>query len=171
MESRDFSAHRLRVIGVGGIYGFDVITGSGGASEIFTFCSLIFIPLTLYQIWISEYQSLIKARSWLMIVSKIERATTYATAKITAFRLQEICQRLGLSSWKTVIKVINIAIRTVYFMKSLRIFNFLAFGMMDTSSWSCGQIVAITVWAGPIVEYIHLEMRNFAPLLKFSTIP
>ena len=29
-----------------------------------------------------------------------------------------------------------------------------------SSSWSFGQIVAITVWAGPLCEYIHLEIRK-----------
>lgn len=30
-----------------------------------------------------------------------------------------------------------------------------------SNSWSFGQIVAITVWAGPLCEYIHLEIREF----------
>ena len=28
-------------------------------------------------------------------------------------------------------------------------------------SWSFGQIVAVTVWAGPLCEYIHLEIREY----------
>ena len=35
------------------------------------------------------------------------------------------------------------------------------FALYDISnSWSFGQIVAITVWAGPLCEYIHLEIRK-----------
>ena len=30
-----------------------------------------------------------------------------------------------------------------------------------SNSWSFGQIVAITVWAEPLCEYIHLEIRKF----------
>ena len=30
-----------------------------------------------------------------------------------------------------------------------------------SKSWSFGQIVAITVWAEPLCEYIHLEIREF----------
>ena len=30
-----------------------------------------------------------------------------------------------------------------------------------SNTWSFGQIVAITVWAGPLCEYIHLETRGF----------
>ena len=29
-----------------------------------------------------------------------------------------------------------------------------------STSWTFGQIVAITVWAGPLCEYIHLEIRK-----------
>ncbi len=31
---------------------------------------------------------------------------------------------------------------------------------IDTSNWSFGQIVAITVWAGPLFEYLHLSIRK-----------
>ena len=30
-----------------------------------------------------------------------------------------------------------------------------------SNSWSFGQIVAVTVWAGPLCEYIHLEIREY----------
>lgn len=170
----DPSVYCLRAISTGGIYGFDMATGSWGASEIFAFCTLIFVLLILYQLWISEYQLLLKPRIWLMKIGPIERATTYTTAKIAAPRLQEVWQRLGLSSWEALTKLVNLAILAVYiscfviFMENLRILNSPEFGMIDTSSWSFGQIVAITVWAGPIVEYIHLEMSKFAPLQTTS---
>ena len=32
--------------------------------------------------------------------------------------------------------------------------------LVDHHSWSFGQIVAITVWAGPLCEYLHLEIRK-----------
>ena len=32
--------------------------------------------------------------------------------------------------------------------------------LVDHNSWGFGQIVAITVWAGPLCEYIHLELRE-----------
>ena len=32
--------------------------------------------------------------------------------------------------------------------------------LVDHHSWGFGQIVAITVWAGPLCEYIHLELRE-----------
>ena len=35
------------------------------------------------------------------------------------------------------------------------------FASKVSNSWSFGQIVAITVWAEPLCEYIHLEIREF----------
>lgn len=35
------------------------------------------------------------------------------------------------------------------------------------NTWSFGQIFAIAVWLPPVVEYIHLEMRELTP---FSTL-
>ena len=32
--------------------------------------------------------------------------------------------------------------------------------LVDKSSWGFGQIVAFTVWAGPLCEYFHLEIRE-----------
>lgn len=37
---------------------------------------------------------------------------------------------------------------------------------VDRHLWSFGQVVAITVWAQPLCEYIHLEFRKWSP---FST--
>lgn len=35
-----------------------------------------------------------------------------------------------------------------------------AYNGVDRNSWSFGQIVAITVWAEPLCEYFHLELRE-----------
>ena len=40
---------------------------------------------------------------------------------------------------------------------------------VDSSSWSFGQIVAITVWAGPLCEYFHLELRELPSILAFPS--
>ena len=171
--NQDPSVYCLRTISTGELY-IDLSTGSWGASEIFGFCTLIFVLLILYQLWISEYKLAMKASSWLMTVGPIERATAYTTAKIAAPRLQEVCLRLGLNLWETFTKVVNIAVLAVYiscfvvFMINLRALKSPEFDIIDTSSWSFGQIVAITVWAGPIVEYIHLETSKLAPSQAIS---
>ncbi len=43
-----------------------------------------------------------------------------------------------------------------------------AYNGVDSSSWSFGQIVAITVWAEPLCEYFHLELREFPDPLDIS---
>lgn len=35
---------------------------------------------------------------------------------------------------------------------------------VDTTAWSFGQVVAITVWAQPLCEYFYLELRTSRPL-------
>ena len=110
-----------------------------------------------------------------MTVGPIQRATEYTIAKIAAPKLPEVCQRLGLSSWETVTMIVNLAILAAYiscfaiFMRNLKLFNSSELDIIDTSSWSFGQIVAITVWAGPIVEYVHLETSKIALLQTIST--
>ena len=45
------------------------------------------------------------------------------------------------------------------FIKDLEWF---AYNGVAVDSWSFGQVVAITVWAEPLCEYFHLELREFA---------
>jgi hypothetical protein len=40
--------------------------------------------------------------------------------------------------------------------------------MMDPSAWGFGQIVAVTVWVPPIVEYLHLLIRKCKEYQKAS---
>ena len=42
------------------------------------------------------------------------------------------------------------------------------YSSVDTGSWSFGQVVAITVWAQPLCEYFHLEIRKSVPNLSFN---
>ena len=46
----------------------------------------------------------------------------------------------------------------VVFIKDLKWF---AYNGVAKDSWSFGQVVAITVWAEPLCEYFHLELREF----------
>ena len=47
------------------------------------------------------------------------------------------------------------------FIKDLEWF---AYNGVAVDSWSFGQVVAITVWAEPLCEYFHLELREFADI-------
>ena len=51
------------------------------------------------------------------------------------------------------------------FIKDLEWF---AYNGVAVDSWSFGQVVAITVWAEPLCEYFHLELREFAVIPYYS---
>ena len=53
------------------------------------------------------------------------------------------------------------------FMQDLQWF---AYNGVDSSSWSFGQIVAISVWASPLCEYFHLELRELPCILAFPSL-
>ena len=44
-----------------------------------------------------------------------------------------------------------------------------AYNGVDIHTWSFGQIVAITVWAEPLCEYFHLELRESFHISKSLT--
>lgn len=44
-----------------------------------------------------------------------------------------------------------------------------AYNGVDSRTWSFGQIVAITVWAEPLCEYFHLELRELPSFLSRSS--
>lgn len=37
-------------------------------------------------------------------------------------------------------------------------------GQIDTTNWSFGQIIAVTVWAQPMMEFLQVTLREFVPL-------
>lgn len=41
-----------------------------------------------------------------------------------------------------------------------------AYNGVDRHSWSFGQIVAVSVWAEPLCEYFHLELREWSSILN-----
>ena len=41
-----------------------------------------------------------------------------------------------------------------------------AYNGVDSHTWSFGQVVAITVWAEPLCEYFHLELRESPSVLE-----
>lgn len=42
---------------------------------------------------------------------------------------------------------------------------------VDTTSWTFGQIVALTVWAPPLCEYFHLELRGMTRGFQHRLLP
>ena len=47
-----------------------------------------------------------------------------------------------------------------WFKLLLQDLTFFAKAGLYKKSWNFGQVVAITAWAPPVIEYIHLELRK-----------
>lgn len=50
-----------------------------------------------------------------------------------------------------------------YFSVFSRLLAWFAVNNYNSKTWNFGQVVAITVWAPPLCEYIHLELRKSQP--------
>lgn len=51
-----------------------------------------------------------------------------------------------------------------WFIIFIQDLEWFAYNGVDSHSWSFGQIVAISVWAEPLCEYLHLELRKLPDL-------
>ena len=49
--------------------------------------------------------------------------------------------------------------------QAIMFFSFIDLGLVDLTTWSFGQIVAIAVWVPPLVDYLHLQTS------KSDTVP
>ena len=52
-----------------------------------------------------------------------------------------------------------------WFVIFIQDLGWFAYHGVDPSQWSFGQIVAISVWAEPLCEYCHLELRKSPTIL------
>ena len=94
---------------------------------------------------------------WLCSLSKVSgRSYTYVKKKWRNLAIE----LLLLTVW-----VLYILFFTI-FMTSLRVF--LSSGLVNFD-WSFGQIVGITVWAEPLVEYFYLETSESLCILDYVT--
>ena len=53
-----------------------------------------------------------------------------------------------------------------WFIIFIQDLEWFAYNGVDSHSWSFGQIVAISVWAEPLCEYLHLELRKLPSPLQ-----
>ena len=56
-----------------------------------------------------------------------------------------------------------------WFVIFIQDLTWFAYNGVDSSKWSFGQIVAISVWAEPLCEYLHLELRESPKILLPSS--
>ena len=100
--------------------------------------------------------------SWLSLFTKIQ----------DRLRLPRHVSSTHLLLWllKFAIHAIFFAFYVVYFVNFLSALRWFYTAGASGSNWNFGQIVAITLWIPPIVEYIHLEMRKSTPSRSISYI-
>ena len=95
---------------------------------------------------------------------------TFPTMMILIRRvLQDVKSHASVLDWPSTLT--SAAVVSMYLLFScLYIYWFVVFindlayfanNGVDVDSWSFGQVVAITVWAEPLCEYFHLELREF----------
>ncbi|KAI9821563.1 MAG: hypothetical protein M1832_003237 [Thelocarpon impressellum] len=44
--------------------------------------------------------------------------------------------------------------------QAVMFYSYVSLGLVDLATWSFGQIVAITVWVPPVVDYLHLQLSE-----------
>lgn len=106
-----------------------------------------------------------EARRWNYLAMIIK--TVLVLVVLTRRYVKRWKDKARLQDWpgkglKIVVFLIYLAVVALYIWLFTTFFIDLAWfsGLVDQHSWGFGQIVAITVWAGPLCEYIHLELRE-----------
>ena len=97
----------------------------------------------------------------LLLAASKSRITTW---QITHYLTHLITQKLAYVVRRTVVVAIYLTFSGLYLywfsIFCLYLAKFAASGAYS-KTWNFGQIVAITVWAPPLFEYIHLELRKY----------
>ncbi|CAD6591488.1 MAG: hypothetical protein ASARMPRED_005411 [Alectoria sarmentosa] len=115
-----------------------------------------------------------KIPSWMkrpMVVDAYTRLqqNTLPTMKVHTRRAyQDVKTHVSTLDWpSTATSAAFFSMYLVFFSLYIHWFNifiqdlaWFAYNGVDSSSWSFGQVVAIMVWAEPLSEYFHLELRG-----------
>jgi hypothetical protein len=68
--------------------------------------------------------------------------------------------------WIVAISILYLVATYVYLTN---LYYLKTFGAIDTSNWTLGQIVAVTIWAPVMLKYIQSAFRKFIPSAVFNT--
>ena len=107
---------------------------------------------------------------WRSIQSTVFSTKLQAFASNTSRFKRNSKARADVGDWSAKLLVVGTSLLYVAFY-ALYIYWFVIFfgdlsffaSLVDINTWSFGQIVAITVWAQPLCEYFHLELRKSYP--------
>ncbi|CAF9934798.1 MAG: hypothetical protein ALECFALPRED_006095 [Alectoria fallacina] len=110
-------------------------------------------------------------------------STTIMKASITLVtlisrRIDKLEERAASHDWpRKFRRFLLICLYWMIFLGGIVSFAFIFLGLaafqdkIDTKTWTFGQIVAITVWAPPLCEYFHLELRGMKRGFQHRLLP
>ena len=170
-----FAASGSRFIELAELPSFSPI---GGSLSMMTMSLVLLTILLLDFLWNPEKQTFVPLRDWLIRYieqQELKHAVLPERTKgklKTSTRLESFQLNLGRHWVKTLIRVIySLTYLVIWAFLLLYLATFFsrwaaANTVIDTSTWSFGQIVAVTIWAAPLCEWVYLEFRKcFSPLL------
>ncbi len=94
-----------------------------------------------------------------------QRMTYWTNALVRAIRINHTANDTGLfrRCFVALLYILFSCLYIYWFSIYSRLLGWFATNQSYSTSWNFGQIVAITVWAPPLCEYIHLELRESLP--------
>ncbi len=88
---------------------------------------------------------------------RFELSVNPDTQGTIAPRRRNFAQVLRVLRGATLYYVASITILFSLIFQAIMFYTYLKLGLVDLKTWSLGQIVAITVWIPPIIDYLHLQ--------------
>jgi hypothetical protein len=121
---------------------------------LWTFGTLVLFTLIAYQIF-----------EWLLKRKRNEKAA-YVQKILTQDRnaIQTSFLRAALST-EGIFWITTLAFVAAMGMQLSLLYVEVSIKMIDYTSWSFGQIVAITIWVPPLVEYLYLQLSRCSLIL------
>ena len=141
----------------GDVATFGILDSDDGLS-IITLSYVLLTILAMDFLWNPEKPVFVPLREWLIARIGRQQAAQGTTSKTR--------QLLKAVVW-TVYISIYLLIWTLYGLFFIAFFTNLAAlhlglpNVLDTRTWSFGQIVTITIWLAPISEWVYLEFRKY----------
>ena len=133
-------------------------TSLRAAPWIWTWSTGVLLILTILRVYSTE-----KGRKMLRQLPRPWTDSSVATAQNY---LHHVSQGFAAYSFVSVVFLAGIIYQNVMFFTCIRL------GLIDLQTWTFGQIVALTVWIPPVMDYLHLHIgRRHFPLQPNSKFP
>ena len=87
------------------------------------------------------------------------------TQETIAPRRRDFTQVLRVLRGPTLYYAASITIMFSLVFQAIMFYTYLKLGLVDLKTWSLGQIVAITVWIPPVIDYLHLQSSKTQKVL------